>query len=1108
MGLNKKAMSSIIVYMILGLILILLMIPIVKYIKDSSDSKMMQQYGVNPNDDFVPYDSSQHLNPEEKTVKNSIDALNCAVNSVADTSNKNYDNACNQESIDTNFTCPDGEYQFGRTCVSCDMPQTYIEGKPNEVSDLIIKCSQDFKKGLLKQKFDVTKRILVSNINTYMCGVLDTSELQNEVTKSRIDGELSSKGVASNGIFSLNFKMEDISDNKLIKSNDPYCLLYNNGITDDITLLPCKSIGYIPSQYSCNIKAFELPQGDQNSGQWYDTWLNDQKAPRYLLYYEAFTQAEEINWGSDYGRVTSGAYVQAAAFGAVFSVLSAGAEGINALRPTNIVKTFSEGGQAITKTIKSIPRQFFKDAETELAKEEMEKLTEEIVEYGVIPSARNQFLKDELNSQEYQVIKGKLSQQDIDSLSSAALSQDSDVLKNNLDLLGASGSFTDGEQQMLLDLAEESSMMSEKGIARSVSFRKFIMSYKDADSLKKALKKTVDSLDSISPETKKLLITDINKNALFGNTKIVNDMLQKTQAADIIPAQTEAIFDDFSTNLFSNQIYKDGGVADAMTNPDTRSFLQSLWDNAASKVPQGLSDANKKYLINKYVTGEIIYLMEMSQTGIVDRYESQGVNTINLGQPYYYGPKPVQKINSNLLDDYILLLSRRNSITEEGTPRFYLASPCKTDLKIEATYCSCEVEKGAPVYVTPDGINFKIENLALTDPNHNIEENRRFWYDSLSLPNQEKAIKSCVESSDCARVSLNQGGAQFAYIKLFTEGLFLNSVDWVGSLNQDTCYDSAYDGIQSDTPLYDFWTKKYSSLQTSASGGVLSNFKIPPYIEAFQSLFVNLFPTKDSAKNSGLYQIMEQMSVTTINGKKCMIKSQKEVPNPESSREVMYYYLSDILLSKYTNINGNSMTPEQAQQATSAYVDFLSTTAKSVYDSTANTNDYQKLKPYFDSITKYYYFNYYLLPQGVVDTNKIAKACNNMIVTTKDASDELSDLQNKYYDPSKTSISMRSQCMMIEPSGYSQYTKNGYPYNYCFTGDTTDSWKVAKGINTVAWAPVDIGLTAIASSVSGGLAGPITYATMAAATSVGQTWVDGWIMSNQKWPQPKTDEKQ
>ena len=83
MKINKKGMSMIVVSMIIGLVIILFAIPMVNYIKKTSDTSMTKDWNIKPDDEFKPYDYGSQVKGDDAIALKSINALISAINTLA-----------------------------------------------------------------------------------------------------------------------------------------------------------------------------------------------------------------------------------------------------------------------------------------------------------------------------------------------------------------------------------------------------------------------------------------------------------------------------------------------------------------------------------------------------------------------------------------------------------------------------------------------------------------------------------------------------------------------------------------------------------------------------------------------------------------------------------------------------------------------------------------------------------------------------------------------------------------------------------------------------------------------------------------------------------------
>lgn len=73
----------VLVYMILGLIVVGVMLPVIKYIKDSGNTNILEQYDINPDDDFVPFDYESFYSEDDKIALTSMQVLVAAINNLS-----------------------------------------------------------------------------------------------------------------------------------------------------------------------------------------------------------------------------------------------------------------------------------------------------------------------------------------------------------------------------------------------------------------------------------------------------------------------------------------------------------------------------------------------------------------------------------------------------------------------------------------------------------------------------------------------------------------------------------------------------------------------------------------------------------------------------------------------------------------------------------------------------------------------------------------------------------------------------------------------------------------------------------------------------------------
>ncbi len=144
-----------------------------------------------------------------------------------------------------------------------------------------------------------------------------------------------------------------------------------------------------------------------------------------------------------------------------------------------------------------------------------------------------------------------------------------------------------------------------------------------------------------------------------------------------------------------------------------------------------------------------------------ERYASRGGNSVVLQKPYYYDLNKVYDLGDDTSNFYLNLFKYDKE--KKGSSRFYLASPCKADLTLTRTKCSCMIDSGDYMLhftrqpILPEFINY-------TDKNY---YNQVFMFDeypefkSREFPGTKAAFhKEIIE--DCISGGGRKGSDGFA----------------------------------------------------------------------------------------------------------------------------------------------------------------------------------------------------------------------------------------------------------------------------------------------------------------------------------------------------------
>lgn len=101
-----------------------------------------------------------------------------------------------------------------------------------------------------------------------------------------------------------------------------------------------------------------------------------------------------------------------------------------------------------------------------------------------------------------------------------------------------------------------------------------------------------------------------------------------------------------------------------------------------------------RYLVAYQLAGELAEADSMNE-----KFKGQGENSLVLWQPFYFERSKKYQLDAE--NHYINLIKERGD-----NARFFLASPCKTDLIVTNTQISCELERGAYLLKTPNHVEY------------------------------------------------------------------------------------------------------------------------------------------------------------------------------------------------------------------------------------------------------------------------------------------------------------------------------------------------------------------------------------------------------------------
>ena len=777
MKLNKRGFS-VLVAMILGLILILIMIPVVKYVKDSSDSKFFQDQGINPKDDFIPFNYNSKILGDDKIALASFDLLTEAINSVAQ--GKTVDASTSADSgVYVSFT---GEFEAGvkggqkqKEFCSFYLTKTgsqsynckdYFDNKQNNVNDNLRdkipydinglytfnvatekgECKfpdgyeyevSDLKtRGDMDSCSDAPNFVICNGYKVSYCGKAAWN-IKVYVEKTSAENNFSVKTWDSSLTKTANFIKKGLSKIAInpIKPSTAFC---DGGKIVDLGNNKSMCLNCDPTRKKCDLIGFELPQKINQTG--IEKWLQGYGDPKYIVYYEMFPQGEEDAW--QISKATTASIVLTTAsvtldmLPAVGKLISTSTKMSKFFEPVNTwwtnikAKTVGKAKDAVVNGIRTI-----------LDNPSTEEILSRAMKIAISDGSADAMIS---------VNKGLVSQEVRNSLNSVNRNLGSKLTKNFYDdISSVSSKYVDSTGEIMGDYAlkfpkEASDLLRQK--------------LKQDQNLIKYLEKQYVN----SPNKQQLIDETIEKTAINFEKNFANEAkLITKENLDIIRFQKGLTSQDrYFVETFKNmfQAQKSGGsifykldekafddiavkLEKTLSSPDfSREAKQALYERAQKMEAKMLIEKGDDLAINKFafilddVGADITsiapqidavaakYTTKTIYGQVVDGASATGTTVWNnKGRMFFatviamyaaqmdkinekYTPSGVNKLSlstvslaeqkrSNSLDaanDYFIRIDKGRGST--NTDRFFLASPCKTDLDIRIEKCSCAVD--------------------------------------------------------------------------------------------------------------------------------------------------------------------------------------------------------------------------------------------------------------------------------------------------------------------------------------------------------------------------------------------------------------------------------
>src|SRR3989344_5726817 len=527
---------------------------------------------------------------------------------------------------------------------------------------------------------------------------------------------------------------------------------------------------------------------------------------------------------------------------------------------------------------------------------------------------------------------------------------------------------------------------------------------------------------------------------------------------------------------------KPNGVKGVITLPFSvvlRSMGATYWQTG--KMANELIWKNR---LGRYAAAYVIAEELARQDAVNNKYLGQGYNSFIVNQPYLFDANDRFDLHPSAQNYFINL----NKETGDNS-RFFLASPCKTDLQVVETTCSCDLEPGSYLLnnqnVEPEYISF----------NDNSRINEVYDFDKIDDDQElEEVDRICIKypgmqynytydiNDKCANVIAKDPKVASKFLRFVYDEVYVPAVGFIKKSNLTTDLNRIGKNTffhRKEFPAYEMVKQLYQETFPSGLIGLFSSnddlLKIKCYNEF--SYLVGKIP--DRQDGASLYgpQMPDEFKPSAYLSQPIMKKSGNEykfVENPVSFEEFV-----DIVDINPKAIRQFNMQLEKIKSQHSSYInkDFLGLRNKTLVKDS-----------YLYDAARKTYFNYKIIDPNTVDSSKAVKACSLMTVSSKTTQGILS-LQNKDNTKGMSTV----PCINIVPSGIADKYKGTYNgYNYCYSGDHTwiSVWKWT--FNGVAVA-IDVGV-----AFTG--VGLIVEAPVAILTGSAAAYASNWLDEYQYWP--------
>jgi len=706
-------------------------------------------------EEFVPYEDE--LTEDEKTVRDSVNALVCGINSVAmGEFEKDNEVACSREGVSISYdetptarvigmVTGDSNIEkvsYGTTSVSCEgVASEFLElsrlreGMIEDLANAVKKCLDRGKKSKLKNEFTKCAYFEGSLADSY-------EKLGTPITERDIKRYLINQG-REDAARSL-----DLNNLARIPSHHGGCIYYNKNIGRDTVIIDDCTKDDPVETFSCTIEGFELPQ-DISKAQKFIQAMGD---PNWLVYYEKFPEEATVYWHKEWSDMFN---LYTIGFVTVSGVMNIGFGG--------------KGGKVALKA--------GKEAFEKTGKEIAEKVVKEGVEAGskhLLRRAKKASLKNILRSVLVQEESMK-----VFGVGKKTAESVGDIIANRMGKKTGKEAFEKAKNSIYSDVLD---LLKKNKLRRPPSLRS------GAGEI---------TTDAYRRQVAELLIEggeSIDGQAIKGMREIFEKKLTKEMVSGVLERQTYrqffTQFVDEGTGEINELILRKNAekalrrvvalneVGDELVEKSFRegakkverilaqgtigykegdSILQVVKKQIPLKLPHkqwallgpvGLAGAG----IESVALGIPIWVKDHPLSGVlllsvlIDFYDSTNDKFVPIGVDSIAAKAPnllSQKVTKDLVEESSRYFIRNKVNPGRGT---YFVSPCKANIKITRGKCDCANNPQDDMFNFGGGLmNTEHGTITLKDYEDITEIYRRRWLDSERIQESYPNIDDYIE---------------------------------------------------------------------------------------------------------------------------------------------------------------------------------------------------------------------------------------------------------------------------------------------------------------------------------------------------------------------------